>query len=547
MPQPSKQRDLLVTAALPYANGAIHLGHLVEYIQADIWVRFQRLYGNHAVFVCGDDAHGTPIMLSAQKQGISPEVLITDMHRAHAQDFHDFLVNFDNFYTTHSPENRELATLIYERLRANNDIFKRTILQLFDPVENIFLPDRFIRGRCPRCGADDQYGDNCEACGSTYSPTELINPVSALSGTTPIQKESEHYFFAIEKYSDFLQRWMEAGHLQSQMVNKLKEWFATGLQAWDISRDAPYFGFEIPDAPHKYFYVWLDAPIGYMASLKNLAEKNKSINFDHYWKIDSSAELHHFIGKDIVYFHALFWPAMLQGARFRLPTDIHVHGYLTINGKKMSKSRGTFITARHYLQLLKPEYLRYYFAAKLSPQVEDIDLNLEDFLQRINADLVGKYVNIASRCAGFITNQFQGNLADKLPDEKLFQQFINARDTIADCYDHLNYNKAVRTIMQLADVANQYIDHHKPWSLAKQGGQEAQVQAICTQGLNLFNVLTIYLAPILPETAANARAFLNIDSLTWQSLETPLLSHTIHPFKPLMQRIPKEIIEQLTQ
>jgi methionyl-tRNA synthetase len=543
----SKQRDILVTAALPYANGAIHLGHMVEYIQADIWARFQRLRGNRCIFVCGDDAHGTPIMLSAQKQGITPEALIAEMHHTHSQDFHDFLISFDNFYTTNSAENRELATLIYQRLRANNDIFKRTILQMFDPIENIFLPDRFIRGKCPRCGAEDQYGDNCEVCGATYNPTELINPVSALSGATPIQKESEHYFFALEKYSDFLQQWMEAGHLQSQMVNKLKEWFTAGLQAWDISRDAPYFGFEIPDAPNKYFYVWLDAPVGYMASLKNLAQKNKTIDFDHYWQKNSSAELHHFIGKDIVYFHALFWPAMLHGAQFRLPTDIHVHGYLTINGKKMSKSRGTFITARHYLQLLKPEYLRYYFAAKLSPQVEDIDLNLEDFLQRINADLVGKYVNIASRCAGFITNQFQGKLADQLADDKLFQQFIDARDIIAECYDSLHYNKAVRTIMQLADTANQYIDHHKPWILAKQTGQEAQVQAICTQGLNLFKVLTIYLAPILPETANNAAAFLNIDTFTWQDLEKPLLSHTIQPFKPLMQRIPKEIIEQLSQ
>lgn len=546
MPPSVKQRDILVTAALPYANGVVHLGHMLEYIQADIWVRFQRLRGNHCIFICGDDAHGTAIMISAQKQNISPETLIADMHKVHRQDFQDFLISVDNFYTTHSPENRELAALIYQRLQANNDIFKRTILQLFDPIENIFLPDRFIRGQCPRCDAKDQYGDNCEACGATYSPTELINPVSALSGATPIQKKSEHFFFALEKYTDFLQQWITADHLQSPMVNKLQEWFSKGLQAWDISRDAPYFGFEIPDAPNKFFYVWLDAPIGYMASLKNLAATNKSIDFDHYWQKNSPAELHHFIGKDIIYFHALFWPAMLKGAGLRLPTNIHVHGYLTINGKKMSKSRGTFITARHYLQLLKPEYLRYYFAAKLSSQIEDIDLNLEDFVHRINADLIGKYVNIASRCSSFITKQFQGQLALQLADKKLFQQFIDARDIIAEHYTNLNYNKAVHDIMQLADVANQYIDHHKPWALAKEKGREAEVQMICTQGLNLFKVLTAYLKPILPITAQHVEEFLNIKALTWQNLNEPLVAHTIQIFKPLMQRIPKETIEPLT-
>lgn len=542
----SKPRDLLVTAALPYANGAIHLGHMVEYIQADIWVRFQRMCGNSCLFVCGDDAHGTPIMLSAQKQGITPEALIAQMHQLHSQDFQDFLISVDNFYTTHSPENKTLSALIYERLKARGDIFKRTILQAYDPVENIFLPDRFIRGRCPRCGAEDQYGDNCEVCGATYSPTELVNPVSAISGATPIQKESEHFFFDLKKYTDFLKNWIEAGHLQSQIANKLQEWFTTGLEAWDISRDAPYFGFEIPGEKNKYFYVWLDAPIGYMASLKNLSDKNKAVDFEHYWKKDSSAELHHFIGKDIVYFHALFWPAMLFGAEFRLPNDIHVHGYLTINGKKMSKSRGTFITARQYLDVLNPEYLRYYFAAKLTPQVEDIDLNLEDFTHRVNADLIGKYVNIASRCAGFITKKFEGKLASQLADEKLFSEFVEARDLISNCYEELNYNKAVRTIMGLADRANQYIDHHKPWALAKETGRDADVQAICTQGLNLFKVLTAYLKPILPMTAAEAEKFLNIAPLTWQNAHEPLLNQTIQVFKPLMQRIAPETIAQLS-
>ena len=541
------QRQILVTAALPYANGPIHLGHMVEYTQADIWVRFQRLRGHSCLFLCGDDAHGTPIMISAQKQGITPEALIDKTHGEHTRDFADFLIGFDNFHSTHSPENRELAESIYQRLKENGDIFTREISQAFDPVKNMFLPDRFIRGECPRCNAADQYGDVCESCGATYSPTELINPVSTLSDTQPIEKTSEHFFFSLDKYTDLLQQWIKDGHLQPHVANKLKEWFTEGLKPWDISRDAPYFGFEIPDAPGKYFYVWVDAPVGYMASFKNLLKTRPDLNFDDYWGNNSTAELYHFVGKDIVYFHALFWPAILHAAKFRLPTAVFVHGYLTIDGQKMSKSRGTFITARHYLEHLNPEYLRYYFAAKLSPQVEDIDLNLHDFAKRVNSDLVGKYVNLASRCAGFISKKFDGQLSAQLPEPELFNEFVTAGETIAEHYESLNYNKAVRTIMALADRANQYIDQQKPWVLAKEVGKEAQVQAACTQGLNLFKLLTTYLKPILPVTAENVETFLNTAPLDWQHRHDPLLNHTINRFKPLMQRIPPEVIEQLAQ
>ncbi|PMB54592.1 Methionyl-tRNA synthetase [Coxiella-like endosymbiont] len=535
----TKKRHILVTAALPYANGPIHLGHMVEYIQADIWVCFQRLIGNSCLYICGEDTHGTAIMLTAQKQDIPPEVLVANMHKKHAKDFSDFLINFDNFYTTHSPENRKLSEFIYQQLKNNGDIFRETISQTYDSVRNIFLPDRFIRGTCPRCSSPDQYGDVCESCGATYTPTELIDPVSALSGTKPIQKSSEHFFFALNRYSNFLKKWINGsgGHLQPQVANKLKEWFTNDLKPWDISRDAPYFGFEIPGSTDKYFYVWLDAPIGYMASLKNLTKKRPEINFDFYWKKESSAELYHFIGKDIVYFHALFWPAMLAGAGFRLPTGIHVHGYLTINGQKMSKSRMTFITAREYLKKLNPEYLRYYFAAKLGPQVEDIDLNLEDFSQRVNADLIGKYVNLASRCAGFITKNYEGKLANQLPESSLYESFIEAEKTITEYYETLNYNKAMRTIMTLANRANQYIDGEKPWALAKQVGQENHVQAICTQGLNLFKVLTTYLKPILPNTAKKVEIFLNCEELNFMNFKKPLLNRSINPFTPLMQRI----------
>lgn len=541
----TEKRQILVTAALPYANGPIHLGHMLEHIQADIWVRFQRLKGNECLFICGEDAHGTAIMINAKKQGLLPEALITKMHREHSRDLGGFLIEYDNFYTTHSNENRELVELIYIRLKERGDIFAQTIFQAYDSVKEIFLPDRFIRGSCPHCGSKEQYGDVCEICGATYTPTELVDPVSTLSGTPPIRKYSEHFFFALNRYRDSLKNWIDSGHLQPQVANKLREWFSDDLKPWDISRDAPYFGFKIPDSPNKYFYVWLDAPIGYMAILKNLSKKRPFINFDDYWKKDSQSEIYHFVGKDIVYFHALFWPAMLLGAGFRLPTTIYVHGYLTVNGQKMSKSRGTLITAQHYLHYLNPECLRYYYAAKLSAQVEDINLNLDDFVHRVNADLIGKYINLASRCAGFVTKKFNGQLVDELPEPKLYESFLHAESAIAYNYKTLNYSKAVRAIMALTDRANQYIDAKKPWAIAKEANQEKQVQAICTQGLNLFKILTTYLKPILPATAEQVEEFLNCNELNFTNLKTPLLNHSINPFKPLMQRLLPEIVDQL--
>jgi methionyl-tRNA synthetase len=537
----SSPRKILVTSALPYANGSIHLGHLVEYIQTDIWVRFQKLRGHQCYYVCADDAHGTPIMLRAKKEGIEPETLIAQMHQEHQADFAEFAIGFDNYYSTHSPENRELASHIYLGLKAGGHIEQRSIRQFYDPEQQMFLPDRFIRGECPKCGAKDQYGDSCEVCGATYNPTELKNPVSAVSGATPIEKESEHFFVNLANFESMLQQWTQSGALQPEVAHKLNEWFEAGLQAWDISRDAPYFGFEIPDEPGKYFYVWLDAPIGYIASFKNFCTQ-RQINFDEFWQPNSQTELYHFIGKDIVYFHTLFWPAMLTGGGFRKPNAVFVHGFLTIDGQKMSKSRGTFINARCYLNHLNPEYLRYYFAAKLSHGVEDIDLNLVDFIQRVNADLVGKFVNIASRCANFIVKRFQGEMAPQLADAQLYQDFIHAGDEIADSFEKRNYHKAVRDIMALADRANQYIDEHKPWVIAKQTGQETQLQAICSQGLNLFRVLMGYLAPILPLMVSKVEAFLSAP-VVWQP--APLLSQRINPFQPLMQRAEQKQIDAM--
>ncbi len=527
---------MLVTSALPYANGPIHIGHLVEYIQSDIWVRFQKMRGHDCIHVCADDAHGTPIMVRAQDEGITPEELVERFGAEHRADFADFAIDFDNYYTTHSEENRELATLIYQRLKAAGHITSRVVQQAFDPIKNMFLPDRFIKGECPRCGAADQYGDSCEACGATYSPVELRNPVSAISGVKPIYKESEHYFFKLQNFESMLRAWTRGGHLQAEVVNKLDEWFNEGLREWDISRDAPYFGFEIPDAPGKYFYVWLDAPIGYMASFKHLCDR-VGLDFDAYWNKDSQIDVYHFIGKDILYFHALFWPAMLAGADFRTPTAIFAHGFLTVNGLKMSKSRGTFITARTFLSHLNPEYLRYYFAAKLNDRVEDLDLSLEDFVARVNADLVGKLVNIASRCAGFINKRFDGKLADVLPEPDLYQQFAEAGAAIATQYDSREYSRAVREIMTLADRANQYINDKQPWALAKQSDRDGELQGICTQGLNFFRVLVAYLKPILPLTAKKAETFLNIETLTWDACQTPLTGHTIQPFTHLLTRI----------
>jgi methionyl-tRNA synthetase len=540
------QRKILVTSALPYANGSIHLGHLVEYIQTDIWVRFQKMQGHECHYVCADDAHGTPIMLRAQNEGISPEQLIADVSKEHQADFAEFAIGFDNYHSTHSEENRQLASQIYLANRDAGHIESRTISQAYDPEKEMFLPDRFIRGECPKCGAADQYGDNCEVCGATYDPTELKNPVSAVSGATPITKESEHYFFKLGNFEPLLREWTQGDHLQAEVGRKLGEWFDSGLQDWDISRDAPYFGFEIPDAPNKFFYVWMDAPIGYLASFKNYCDRS-GVDFNEFMRADSPTEMVHFIGKDIIYFHALFWPAMLKGAGFRLPNRVYAHGFLTVDGKKMSKSRGTFIKARTYLNHLNPEYLRYYFAAKLNNTIEDIDLSLEDFQSRINSDLVGKVVNIASRCAGFIHKRFDGKLSDSLTDEALFKAFTDQSESIARRYDNREFAQAMREIMALADKANQYIDEQKPWVLAKEEGKDAEVQAVCSMGINLFRVLIAYLKPVLPRTAVQAETFLNIDSLSWTDIAQPLLGHTIEPFKPLMTRVEQDKIDAIIE
>jgi len=546
------KRHILVTSALPYANGSIHLGHLVEYIQTDIWVRFQKMYGNQCTYVCADDAHGTPIMLRAQSEGITPEQLIADTDKEHRADFAEFLIDFDNFHSTHSDENKELSQDIYTRLKKAGHIHSKTIKQAYDPEKEMFLPDRFIRGECPKCGTEDQYGDNCEACGSTYSPTDLINPVSAVSGATPIEKESEHYFFALGDFTAMLKDWVNtSGHVQTEITNKLNEWFESGLQDWDISRDKPYFGFEIPGTKDKFFYVWLDAPVGYMASFKNLCQKDKgkqaNLNFDDYWAADSRYELYHFIGKDIAYFHTLFWPAMLQGSGYRTPTGVFCHGFLTVDGKKMSKSRGTFIKARTYLDNLNPEYLRYYFAAKLGSGIDDLDLNLEDFQARVNSDLVGKVVNIASRCAGFISKRFNGELSATLSNPELYKKFSDASENIAALYDKREFNHAVREIMALADQANQYIDAAEPWVVAKQEGKEQQLQDICSMGINLFRALIVFLKPVLPALTQHSEAFLNVEPMSWQAIQTPLLSHTVNKFKPLMTRVDKDTVSAMVE
>ncbi len=537
-------RKILITSALPYANGPIHLGHLVEYIQTDIWARFQKLRGNECYYVCADDAHGTPIMLRARQDGITPEQLIADVSKDHQADFSDFLIGFDHYHSTHSEENKELSQSIYRTLRDAGHITTRVISQAYDPEAKMFLPDRFIKGTCPKCGAEDQYGDNCEVCGATYDTTDLKDPYSVVSGATPIKKDTEHYFFKLADFEDMLKSWTTAGHVQSEISNKLSEWFESGLKDWDISRDAPYWGFPIPDTTDKFFYVWLDAPIGYIASFKYFAEKKK-LNFDEFWKADDKTELYHFIGKDIAYFHTLFWPAVLSGSGYRTPTKVFCHGFLTVDGAKMSKSRGTFIKARSYLDHLKPEYLRYYYAAKLSSGIDDIDLNLEDFQQRVNTDLVGKFVNIASRVAGFIKKNNDGMLAGALPDAALHQEMVDAGVLIAEHFENRKYSQAVREIMALADKANQYIADEEPWAKNKQEGKEAEVHAICTQGVNMFRILCIYLKPMLPEVIAQAEAFLNCGELSWSDLNKPLLNHSINKFKPLMQRVEKEAIDKI--
>ena len=538
----SQPRQILVTNALPYANAALHLGHVLEYTQTDVWVRFQKMRGHECYYVSADDAHGTAIMLKAEEKGISAEQHISEMRKFHEADFKDFYIGVDNYYTTHSEENRDFSELIYNRLSANGHISQRSIIQAFDPEKNLFLADRYIRGTCPKCKAEDQYGDNCESCGATYSPLDLINPVSAISGATPIGRESVHYFFKLPEFSEFLSEWINSGTVQREVSNKLSEWLDSGLQEWDISRDAPYFGFEIPNAPGKYFYVWLDAPIGYMASFKNLCEA-KNLDFDCFWNKDSTAELYHFIGKDIVNFHALFWPAMLKSADFRTPTKVCVHGFVTVNGTKMSKSRGTFINARTYLDHLNPEYLRYYYASKLTNTVEDIDLNLEDFIQKVNSDLVGKVVNIASRCSKFITNE-SGVLSSKIENEALWDQVTGVADSIANYYENREFGKAIREIMAQADSVNEYIAEQEPWKRNKDQDQKQQVQDICSLGINLFRIILIYLKPVVPAMAEAGEIFLN-DKLSWESIKQPLLSHKINQFKPLMQRVDKDKVEAM--
>ena len=540
------KRRILVTSALPYANGEIHLGYMLEAIQTDIWVRFQKMMGNECHYVCADDAHGTPIMLKAKEMELEPETLIEQVKIRHQADLDDFHIDFSQYHSTHSEENREISELIYNRLNDSGYIKKRIISQAFDPEKEMFLPDRFIKGECPKCGADDQYGDNCEACGATYSTTELKNARSVISGATPIEKDSEHYFFDLPQFEKELEDWTKAGHLQEQVTNKLAEWFEQGLQQWDISRDKPYFGFKIPGTEDKYFYVWLDAPIGYMASFKKLCD-NSELNFDDFFNKDSDTELYHFIGKDIIYFHALFWPATLMGSNFRTPSGVFAHGFLSVNGRKMSKSRGTFINARTYLENLDPEYLRYYYASKLTAKIDDIDLNLQDFKKRVNSDLVGKVINIASRSASFVVKNYDKELSAKCIEKSLYDEFVEAGTDIARHYEARNFSHAMRLIMKLADKANQYIDEKKPWQLAKIEGKEKEVHEITSLAINLFKVLMTYLKPVLPELARRSEEFLNVDSLNWSDIENPLTNHKINKFKALMTRIEDDQIDQMVE
>ena len=538
-------RKMLVTSALPYANGSIHLGHLLEHIQTDIWTRFQRLRGHECYSVCADDAHGTPIMLKAQELGLNPEDMVEATRQEHHEDLLGFGVEYDNYYSTHSPENEALSQDMYNRLNAAGYISKKTINQLYDPEKNMFLPDRFVKGDCPKCGAVDQNGDSCDVCGATYSPTEVNNPRSVVSGATPILKDSEHFFFDLPKFEVMLQNWITSGAIQNEMANKLQEWFEQGLQQWDISRDAPYFGIEIPGAPGKYFYVWVDAPVGYMASFKNYCDKN-DVDFDSFWQVDSDAELYHFIGKDITYFHCLFWPAMLEGAGYRKPTGVNIHGFVTVNGAKMSKSKGTFIKARTYLEHLNPEYLRYYFASKLSDSVTDIDLNFADFTQKVNSDLVGKVVNIASRCAGFITKKFAGKLSDNVLDAALLAEFTGASESIAQHFEARQYHHAIREIMALADKANQYIDTQAPWVTIKDADKQTLTHDVCSMGIHMFRVRAVYLSPVLPELTKSAQTFLN-DEFTWDSAQTTLTGHEINKFKAMLQRVDTDKVEKMVE
>ena len=544
---PNASKRMIVTASLPYANGPLHLGHALEYWQADIWARFQRLCGHECLYICGSDAHGTPIMLAAEKQNLDPETYVAQIQQQHAQDFAEALVAFDHFYTTESPEERELLNEIYPRLQAKGDITEKIIQQAYDTKAQMFLPDRYIKGQCPACGAKDQYGDNCEACGRTYSTTDLVEPYSVVSGSTPSQKQTVHYFFELANYTDKLRAWIsDENHLAPAVANKMLEWFESGLQSWDITRDAPYFGIKIPGTEDKYFYVWLDAPLGYISIFQNYCSTQApQYNWQDDWQTGSTTELHHFIGKDVLYFHALFWPAILMSADLRLPTSIQAHGFLTIGGKKMSKSRGTFITLRQYLEHFDPEYLRYYFAAKLTPHIEDIDLSPQDFVNRVNADLVGKFANIASRCARFINRDFNNQLASSMHDTKLWQAYVDGHSAITTAYATRNFAQAMRLIMELADLANQYIDQHKPWTLAKANPQDPQVQLICTQGLNCFRALALWLSPVLPATQKKVASFLNSSLDDWESMSTPLLQHSINTFTPLLTRLKLEDVTKI--
>lgn len=540
-------RRILVTSALPNANGPIHLGHMLEHIQTDIWVRFQRMRGHEVHYVCADDTHGTATMIRAEELGQTPEALIEDVRAAHHKDFRGFGVQYDNYYSTHSEENRFYSELIYGRLKERGLIFEKEVEQLYDPEKQLFLADRFVVGECPRCGEPGQYGDNCEKCGATYDATDLKNPRSVYSGATPELRASVHFYFDLPQYTELLKEWTRSGAVQPEMANKLSEWLDSGLRAWDISRDAPYFGFVIPGTEDKYFYVWMDAPIGYMASFKNYCDQGNQVAFDDFWAPDSQAEVHHFIGKDIINFHALFWPAVLDAANFRKPTRIHTHGFITVDGTKMSKSRGTFIMAEKYLEHLDPEYLRYYYATKLNGTADDLDINLDDFVQRVNSDLVGKVVNIASRCAGFINKQFDGQLAGELHDPALWQEHVDAAAAIAEYFERDDTSKAAREITRLADLANQYIANHAPWAMIKDPEQRDTVQLVCTQALNLFRVLAVYLKPILPEMALKTEAFLHVDPLSWADLEQPLLNHKINAFEPMLKRMEKKAVDRLVE
>lgn len=544
-----KMRHILVTNALPYANGHLHLGHMLGYIQSDIWVRFQKMRGNQCYFVCGSDTHGTPIMLKARKEGIKPEKLVEQMSWAHHNDFVDFEVEFDNYYSTHHSLNQEVVEEIYLKLKENDLISRQKILQAYDSKAKIFLPDRFVKGICPKCKVEDQYGDSCEVCGATYAAIDLINPRSVISGEIPIQKSSEHFFFKLSHLSEDIQKWIEYNkELQPEVQNKLKEWFKSGLQDWDISRDAPYFGFPIPGTGNKkYFYVWLDAPMGYIASFKDLCNRSSGIDFNSYWDKGGNTELYHFIGKDIIYFHVLFWPAILNAIDYRRPTGVFANGFLTINAKKMSKSRGTFILARTYLNHLQADYLRYYFASKLTPKIDDIDLNLEDFVQKVNSDVVGKVVNIASRCAGFINKRFNSILSVYIHDEEIIQRFYIVHEEITNLFEKRDFAQALRVIIGLADQANQYIDLYKPWQLIKEEGQEQVVHDVCSLAINLFRIIIVYLKPVMPELVSKAEIFLNIHELQWDEVPNLLLGHEINTFKPLLARVELKTVDLIIE